>query len=88
MARRYRSGHAADRGEWAPPVSFPRRSALLTDLYELTMAQAYWTGGRADVEAVFSVSFRRAPFGRPNLRERFTTFRRMLPEPFRKLHAN
>ncbi len=27
------------------------------------MAQAYWTGGRADVEAVFSVSFRRAPFG-------------------------
>ena len=40
-----------------------RRSALLTDLYELTMAQAYWLAGRADVEGVFSVSFRRAPFG-------------------------
>jgi nicotinate phosphoribosyltransferase len=41
----------------------PQRSALLTDLYELTMAQAYWLSGRADVEGVFYVSFRRAPFG-------------------------
>jgi nicotinate phosphoribosyltransferase len=44
-------------------MTFPRRSALLTDLYELTMAQAYWLSGRADIEGVFYVSFRRAPFG-------------------------
>ena len=44
-------------------MSFPQRSALLTDLYELTMAQAYWLSGTADVEGVFYVSFRRAPFG-------------------------
>jgi len=44
-------------------MSFPKRSALLTDLYELTMAQAYWASGRADVEGVFYVSFRRPPFG-------------------------
>jgi nicotinate phosphoribosyltransferase len=43
-------------------MGFPRRSALLTDLYELTMAQGYWASGRADVEGVFYVSFRRAPF--------------------------
>jgi nicotinate phosphoribosyltransferase len=41
----------------------PQRSALLTDLYELTMAQAYWLAGRADDEGVFTVSFRRSPFG-------------------------
>lgn len=40
-----------------------RRSALLTDLYELTMAQAYFLAGRADHEGVFTVSFRRSPFG-------------------------
>jgi nicotinate phosphoribosyltransferase len=48
----------------APSVpGLPQRSALLTDLYELTMAQAYWLAGRADVEGVFYVSFRRSPFG-------------------------
>ena len=40
-----------------------RRSALLTDLYELTMAQGYWVTGRADVEAVFQLFFRAEPFG-------------------------
>src|SRR5207237_10504480 len=43
-------------------MSLPPRSALLTDLYELTMAQAYWLAGRADVQGVFYVSFRRSPF--------------------------
>jgi nicotinate phosphoribosyltransferase len=37
--------------------------ALATDLYELTMAQAYRHGGRADEEAVFHLFFRRNPFG-------------------------
>jgi len=46
-----------------PQDGVPHRSALLTDLYELTMAQAYWLAGHADVEGVFYVSFRRSPFG-------------------------
>jgi nicotinate phosphoribosyltransferase len=37
-------------------------SALLIDLYELTMAQAWLRAGRADDEAVFVLSFRSQPF--------------------------
>jgi nicotinate phosphoribosyltransferase len=37
-------------------------SALLTDLYELTMAYGYWKSGTVDLEAVFHLSFRKAPF--------------------------
>lgn len=36
--------------------------ALLTDLYQLTMAQGYWKLGKADEEAVFHLYFRKAPF--------------------------
>lgn len=36
--------------------------ALLTDLYELTMAYGYWKSGLADREAVFHLAFRQAPF--------------------------
>jgi nicotinate phosphoribosyltransferase len=36
--------------------------ALLTDLYQLTMAYGYWRLGRHDEEAVFHLFFRRAPF--------------------------
>jgi nicotinate phosphoribosyltransferase len=36
--------------------------ALLTDLYQLTMAYGYWKLGRADHEAVFHLIFRRHPF--------------------------
>src|SRR5665213_662037 len=36
--------------------------ALLTDLYELTMAAGYWKLGIADREAVFHLYFRRNPF--------------------------
>jgi len=43
--------------------SLPRTSlALLTDLYELTMACAYWKSGTSQKEAVFHLSFRRPPF--------------------------
>lgn len=38
-----------------PPV-------LLTDLYELTMAYAFWKSGQAKKEAVFTMSFRHNPF--------------------------
>src|SRR5512147_560182 len=37
--------------------------ALATDLYQLTMAQAYRHSGRAEEEAVFHLFFRRNPFG-------------------------
>jgi len=41
----------------------PRPSlALLTDLYQLTMACAYWKSGMADMEAAFHLSFRNPPF--------------------------
>ena len=38
-------------------------SPLLTDLYQLTMGQAYWHHDRHQQEAVFHLFFRRAPFG-------------------------
>src|SRR5215510_6525652 len=37
--------------------------ALLTDLYQLTMACGYWKAGTAEREAVFHLTFRRALFG-------------------------
>ncbi|HUY89535.1 MAG TPA: nicotinate phosphoribosyltransferase [Pirellulales bacterium] len=36
--------------------------ALLTDLYQLTMAYAYWKSGTADHEATFYLHFRTNPF--------------------------
>src|SRR4051794_30209683 len=36
--------------------------ALLTDLYQVTMAYGYWKLGRTDQEAVFHLTFRRNPF--------------------------
>lgn len=36
--------------------------ALLTDLYQVTMAYGYWKQGRQDHEAVFNLFFRRLPF--------------------------
>jgi nicotinate phosphoribosyltransferase len=37
--------------------------ALLTDLYQLTMACGYWQAGAGEREAVFHLTFRRPPFG-------------------------
>ena len=36
--------------------------ALLTDLYQLTMAYGYWKSGRANHIASFNLVFRKAPF--------------------------
>lgn len=37
--------------------------ALLTDLYQLTMAHAYWHAGLTETEACFHLYFRQNPFG-------------------------
>jgi len=37
--------------------------ALLTDLYQLSMACGYWKAGASEQEAVFHLTFRRPPFG-------------------------
>lgn len=37
-------------------------SPLQTDLYQLTMAAAYWQAGKAEQESVFHLFFRRIPF--------------------------
>ncbi len=38
-------------------------SALLTDLYELTMSEGYWKQGLQDAEACFYAHYRQNPFG-------------------------
>ncbi len=40
----------------------PGPCALLTDLYQLTMAYGYWKAGKPDQEAVFHLFFRKPPF--------------------------
>jgi nicotinate phosphoribosyltransferase len=40
----------------------PISRALLTDLYEVTMAYGYWKAGKSEQEAVFHLSFRQNPF--------------------------
>src|SRR6267154_5842662 len=42
--------------------NMPGAKALLTDLYQLTMAYGYWKTGKADQEAVFHLLFRKQPF--------------------------
>lgn len=41
----------------------PFSSALITDLYELTMAYGYWKSGKDRDDAVFHLYFRENPFG-------------------------
>src|SRR5258706_3807375 len=45
------------------PGLYRHSLALLTDLYQLTMAYGYWKLGRADEQAVFQLYFRKSPFG-------------------------
>lgn len=44
-------------------VSHPTDISMLTDLYELTMAQAMWECGKLDEQACFTAFFRDLPFG-------------------------
>lgn len=46
----------------APLDHYSGSLALLTDLYQLTMACGYWKAGYAERESVFHLTFRRAPF--------------------------
>ena len=48
--------------ESRPSTLYRQNLSLLTDLYQLTMAQGYWREGIADREACFYLSFRRCPF--------------------------
>jgi nicotinate phosphoribosyltransferase len=43
-------------------INRPTSLALLTDLYQLTMACAYWKSGSIEKEAAFHLTFRAAPF--------------------------
>ncbi len=43
-------------------IFFDGSTALLTDLYQLTMAYGYWKSGRASDEANFQLFFRKQPF--------------------------
>jgi nicotinate phosphoribosyltransferase len=45
-----------------PMQPIPGATALLTDLYQLTMAYGYWKTNKADQEAVFHLLFRKQPF--------------------------
>jgi nicotinate phosphoribosyltransferase len=45
------------------PRLYRHSLALLTDLYQVTMAYGYWKLGRADERAVFQMFFRKSPFG-------------------------
>ena len=38
-----------------------RNLTMMTDFYELTMGQAYFTAGKKDEEAVFDAFFRKNP---------------------------
>jgi len=48
--------------ETAVPADKMTGLSLLTDLYQLTMAQGYFLTGRAETEAIFHMFFRTAPF--------------------------
>ena len=54
---------ASDDGAFVSAPLTLDAGALLTDLYELTMAAGYWKLGRLDDQAIFTLFFRHAPFG-------------------------
>src|SRR5437773_2390098 len=54
---------AGHRGMSLPSALYRDRLALLTDLYQLTMAYGYWKAGVAAHEACFHLVFRKNPFG-------------------------
>ncbi|OEL28932.1 Nicotinate phosphoribosyltransferase 1 [Dichanthelium oligosanthes] len=51
------------RGAGVPRPTNPMVTPLLTDLYQFTMAYAYWKAGKHLDRAVFDLYFRKNPFG-------------------------
>lgn len=45
-----------------PPASSPFVNAMLTDLYQISMAYSYWCAGKSEEPATFDLFFRRCPF--------------------------
>ncbi|KAG0486985.1 hypothetical protein HPP92_009080, partial [Vanilla planifolia] len=50
-------------GPLIPAATNPMVTPLLTDLYQFTMAYAYWKAGKHKERAVFDLFFRKSPFG-------------------------
>ncbi|TKV90310.1 hypothetical protein SEVIR_9G020100v4 [Setaria viridis] len=61
MAEAAANGDARRRG--VPRPTNPMVTPLLTDLYQFTMAYAYWKAGKHLDRAVFDLYFRKNPFG-------------------------
>ncbi|KAJ1292807.1 hypothetical protein BS78_01G018500 [Paspalum vaginatum] len=57
------NGGAGGRGDGVPCPTNPMVTPLLTDLYQFTMAYAYWKAGKHLDRAVFDLYFRKNPFG-------------------------
>ncbi|KAF0912391.1 hypothetical protein E2562_014039 [Oryza meyeriana var. granulata] len=55
--------NGAGSGGWVPRPTNPMVTPLLTDLYQFTMAYAYWKAGKHLDRAVFDLYFRKNPFG-------------------------
>uniref|UniRef100_A0A7C8YU34 Nicotinate phosphoribosyltransferase n=2 Tax=Opuntia streptacantha TaxID=393608 RepID=A0A7C8YU34_OPUST len=63
MEERRENGPAmTDRRSVIPAPTNPMVNPLLTDLYQYTMAYAYWKAGKHNERAVFDLFFRRSPF--------------------------
>uniref|UniRef100_A0A8D8CSP4 Nicotinate phosphoribosyltransferase n=1 Tax=Culex pipiens TaxID=7175 RepID=A0A8D8CSP4_CULPI len=53
---------AANKNSWNRYYQNSVVQPLLTDLYQITMAYAYWKSGKMDDHAVFDLFFRTNPF--------------------------
>ncbi|XP_066355168.1 nicotinate phosphoribosyltransferase 1-like [Miscanthus floridulus] len=57
------NGDTSRGGGGVPRPTNPMVTPLLTDLYQFTMAYAYWKAGKHLDRAVFDLYFRKSPFG-------------------------
>ncbi|KAG0584083.1 hypothetical protein KC19_3G183600 [Ceratodon purpureus] len=58
-----RGGESCEHGGVIAPPTNPMVSALLTDMYQISMAYAYWKVGKHQDRAVFDLLYRKNPFG-------------------------
>ncbi|XP_038987860.1 nicotinate phosphoribosyltransferase 2-like isoform X2 [Phoenix dactylifera] len=57
------NGPMGEEGRSIPQTTNPMVTPLLTDLYQFTMAYAYWKAGKHLDRAVFDLFYRKNPFG-------------------------